>query len=256
MDTHTSDKSPRWVLALESSTPHGGSALLREGKPCAEFLLEEGLRHGRELLPSAQQLLTSEKLQASNLFGVAVSVGPGSYTGVRVGVMAAKAIAYGCNCKLAGVSSLAALAQSVVLMGGVAEEGVIAVVQDARRDEVYMGGYIIQNGMAEAIFDDKAMTPEEASDVVKELAKQGGDLVRAGSSFATYEEVFRNAPGRDAPTDGTSHRGRVAPAAVGILGWRQFLQEKTTDPMALQPIYAKRDPESDWRHDQLINGTR
>lgn len=247
---------PRWVLALESSTPYGGSALLRDGKPYAEFILEEGLRHGKELLASAQTLLNNENLRAADLYGVAVSTGPGSYTGIRVGVMAAKALAYGCGCKLAGTSSLAALAQTVALDRAAGEGATVAVVQDARRDEVYMGGYEIVQGVAVPVFDDRAMTPEEAVDAINLLAERGTDLLRAGSSFTTYEDVFAQSPGHGASKGEAGHGGRVNPAAVGVLAWRQFMQEKNADPMVLQPVYARRDPESDWRHDQLIRGTK
>lgn len=239
--------SPRWLLALESSTPHGGSALLRDGSPRAVFRLEEGLRHGRELLASAEALLSAEGLKAADLTGVAVSMGPGSYTGIRVGVMAAKALAYATGRKLAAVSSLAALAQTAFLEKAAGEGETVFAVQDARRDEVYVGRYRIEDGVAVPLAADAALTPEEAARLLDELSAGNVAVRRVGSSFRTYETVL----GGRADLD-----GRVDPAAVGVLGWRQILQEKTADPLTFQPVYAKRDEGSDWRHDALISGTK
>ncbi len=236
--------SPRWLLALESSTAHGGSALLRDGEIVASFLLEEGLRHGRELTASAGALLGEQGLGAGDLWGVAVSAGPGSYTGVRVGVMAAKALAWGAGARLIAVSSLAALAQTAILAGRAREGDVVYTVQDARRDEVYAGLYRAENGEAVPLRPDAAITPEEAAARLAALdAEHGSRLRLTGSSFTTYRAVLGGLE---------SSPGRVDPAAAGSLAWRQSLREQYADPFALQPVYLRRDADADWRHDHLI----
>lgn len=233
----------RWLLALESSTAHGGAALLRDGAPVETMRLEEGLRHGRELLPAAAAAMERHGLAAADLWGVAVSSGPGSYTGLRIGVMAAKALAYGAGPRLAAVSSLAALAQSLILSGAASGGDCLAVVQDARRDEVYAGLYRVEDGVAIALERDRAVAPEEAAAVLERLNREGVSPLRVGSGFATYARLFGEAPA--AP-------GRVDPAAVGVLGWRQLIREESADPLALQPVYLRRDADADWRHDSLI----
>lgn len=237
--------SPRWLLALESSTPHGGAALLRDGKPVAAMLLEEGLRHGRELLAAAQEIMKLHNLAATDLCGVAVSVGPGSYTGIRVGVMAAKALAYGAGLRLAAVSSLAALAESTRSAGLAAADDTVMVLQDARRDEVYAGLYRLEADRPQALFPDAAITPEEAAARLKEVRGNlgQGKLILAGSGFATYSELLGGAKAAS---------GRVNPEAVGRLGRRQIVQEEYADPLQLQPVYLRRDEGADWRHDHLI----
>lgn len=241
----TTPASPRWLLALESSTSRGGSALLRDGEVVATFLLEEGLRHGRELTASAGSLLADNGLTAKDLWGVAVSAGPGSYTGIRVGVMAAKTLAWGAGVRLAAVSSLAALAETLVLSQKAGEGDCIYTVQDARRDEVYAGLYRVRDGSAAPEREsDKAVTPEEAALLLARLDGEHGSRLRlAGSSFATYSAVLGTLP---------SCPGRVDPAAVGVLGYRQILREETADPFALQPVYLRRDADADWRRDHLI----
>lgn len=236
---------PRWLLALESSTPHGGAALLRDGKPAAAMLLEEGLRHGRELLAAAQEIMNLHHVAAHDLCGVAVSVGPGSYTGIRVGVMAAKSLAYGAGLRLAAVSSLAALAESTRSAGLAAAGDTVMVLQDARRDEVYAGLYRLGDEAPEALLADAAVTPEEAAARLKVLRGNTGQgrLILAGSGFATYAGILG---GEKAAS------GRVNPEAVGRIGWRQIVLEKYADPLQLQPVYLRRDEGADWRHDHLI----
>jgi tRNA threonylcarbamoyladenosine biosynthesis protein TsaB len=235
--------SSAWLLALESSTPHGGSALIKDGVPLDTYLREEGLRHGRELTASAETLLKGQNLRVSDLKGLAVSIGPGSYTGIRVGVMAAKAMAWAAGVPLAAVSSLAALAQTAVVGGHAGEGDRVYVVQDARRDEVYAGLYRITDGLAVPLREDADVTPEEAAGEQAALAAEAPGLVRAGSSFATYRSVLGE---HDALP------GRVDPGAVGLLGWRRIMQEETADPLLLQPVYLRRDTNADWRHDHLI----
>ncbi len=239
--------TPRWLLALESSTPFGGAALLREGEVIAVRHLSEGLRHGRELMPAAAELLQAQGVSPKELAAVGVSFGPGSYTGIRVGVMAAKALAYAGGSRLVAVSSLAALAESAILAGPMVKaDEIVYTLQDARRDEVYAGLYQNRDGWAFPLVDDAAITPEEAAAYLAELkADYPGTVVhRIGSGFSTYFELFR---------DLRVLTGRVEPAAVGVLAWRQFLQADFADPLQFQPVYLRRDAEADWRHDRLIS---
>ena len=237
----------RWVLALESSTVNGGAALVRDGEVAAVVRLEEGLRHGRELMPAAAALLEDNNLRPADLWGVAVSYGPGSYTGIRVGVMAAKALAYGAGCGLTAVSSLAALATSLLLENQAVPGDRVMAVQDARRDEVYVGLYRIEKDGAVAILPDAAVTPEEAMARLCELETDDqGRLLAVGSGLSTYGDLFVDTGAMLASC------GAVHPGAVGLLGWRQLLREEIADPMHLQPVYLRRDEGADWRHDHLI----
>lgn len=236
----------RWLLAIESSTSFGGVALLREGAVVDAIDLEEGLRHGRDLLPTASRLLEKAGLAPARLWGVAVSAGPGSYTGVRVGVMAAKAFAYATGCKLAAVSSLAALADSAAQANSSKTGTVVVAVQDARRDEVYAGLYQLEsNGVVIPLREDAAVAPEEAAELYRQVKDKYPGCLATGSGFFTYAGLF---PG----LGGTAVKDRPRASAVGRLGWRQLLQENYADPFALQPLYLRRDPEADWAHDRLI----
>ncbi|MDR1534238.1 MAG: tRNA (adenosine(37)-N6)-threonylcarbamoyltransferase complex dimerization subunit type 1 TsaB [Planctomycetota bacterium] len=234
---------PRFLLALESSTSQGGVALLREGVPVGQAALAAGLRHGRELLPAAAGLLERVGLVPAALWGVAVSAGPGSYTGTRVGVMAAKALAYGIGGRLIAVSSLAVLAAG---LGTAIAGGLVMIAVEARRDELYVGLYRIEEGDVRPLAADAALAPEEARERLAELRRTGENVRLAGSGFSAYPELFAGLGGREAGT------GWPDPAVLGRLGWRRLLGGGTADPLLLQPTYLRRDSAPGWARDRLI----
>ena len=235
----------RTLLALESSTSLGGAAILRDGAAADEITLEAGLRHGRDLMPAAAELLGRHNLKPAEVAAVGVSAGPGSYTGIRIGVMAAKAFAYAAGCRLVAVSSLAALAETFVSLHPCKPGARIAVLQDARRDEVYAGLYRADADGVTPLAPDAAVAPEEAARMYADLSRDGGCLA-AGTGFVTYARLFgtlENDPGIALhPKAGATAR----------LGWRQLLREEFADPLLLQPVYLRRDAGADWSRDALI----
>lgn len=99
-----------WTLGIETATAVGGVALLRGDATAAERAFERGMIHGRALAPAIEAVLRECGLTPRSLGLVAVDVGPGSHTGVRVGVASARGLAMGAGCAVVGVGSLDALA--------------------------------------------------------------------------------------------------------------------------------------------------
>ena len=125
------------TLAIETSGPLGSVALFESGFVLAEQSLELGLQHGQSLIPTIRQLLTSCGKLPRNLELVAVSIGPGSYTGLRVGVVCAKTLAYVVNCQLAAVDTLQAVACNTP-----ADTTFVEVICDAQRGDLFAGRYM------------------------------------------------------------------------------------------------------------------
>ena len=123
--------SESWLL-IETSGRAGKVGLARGGSVARAADLDATRRHARDLTPALDGLLRAEGLGPRDLTGVMVSVGPGSYTGLRVGVMAAKALAYATGCRLVPVGTFAAIAEQAP-----AEAGVLWVIADALREQVY-----------------------------------------------------------------------------------------------------------------------
>jgi tRNA threonylcarbamoyladenosine biosynthesis protein TsaB len=124
------------TLAIETSGPVGSVALLDARQVLAEEELELGRQHGQELIPAIHRLFASCARKPGDLELVAVSVGPGSYTGLRVGVVCAKTLAYTTRCRLAAVDTFQAIACNCP-----AEVSTIEVIGDAQRGDLFRGKY-------------------------------------------------------------------------------------------------------------------
>jgi len=131
------------ILAVETSSARGSLALLRVSGPddglVEELVFPEGLVHGRELALRTEELMRRHDLKPSELEGVAVSCGPGSYTGIRVGVTAAKSLAFALNCAVIPVSSLEVIAANAdrPSEGEGDRRGDICVILDGRQGHLY-----------------------------------------------------------------------------------------------------------------------
>lgn len=126
------------TLGIETSGRAGSVALVRDGVLMAQTLLSaEGRRHARSLVPEIAELLRGQGLRPRDLDVIAVAVGPGSFTGLRVGVVCAKTLAYAIpNSRLVGVNTFLAVAKPAP-----ADIERLAIFEDALRDEVYAGVY-------------------------------------------------------------------------------------------------------------------
>ena len=120
------------ILGIDSSSKTGGTALWHDNETIAKSFCDRGLTHSQTLLPMVAEMLASVNVKPTELTGIAVTHGPGSFTGLRIGLATAQALAWP-NLPCVGVSSLYAAAQ------GVAHEhdGLICACMDARRGQVY-----------------------------------------------------------------------------------------------------------------------
>lgn len=133
------------TLGIESSGPRGGVALLDGGRPAGLRVFERGMVHGREIAPAIRDLLEEAGWTAGSLDLVAVDVGPGSYTGLRVGLAAAKGLALAAGIPLAGVASLDVLAEAATGMARV-----VVPALDAKWDQIY--GAVYEEGRRKGDF--------------------------------------------------------------------------------------------------------
>ncbi len=212
------------MLAFETSTAWSGVALLAGSEVIESRELDPAQKGDRDLLPAAEALLRAANLAARQLGAVAVGIGPGSYTGTRIGVMSAKALAYGIGKPLYGISSLAALAWRAR-----ASAPVVAAVQDARRDEVYLGVYDVAGDRPRALVADIALAPEEVAKFVPAACAV------VGTATTTYHDLF--AAGLPASVTLQADPRAPTAAAVGRLARRRV---EADEPLALQPVYLRR----------------
>lgn len=178
------------VAAIETSGAVGSVAVARDEAPLREAVFAKGVRHGREVVPRLRDLLRDLGLEASSVDLFAVGSGPGSYTGLRVGIMTAKTLAWSLGRPLVAVPSFDALALSV----GPAEAGdarTLLVATDARRDRIYRGAYALEPGGQAArprrLGELEVVAPGEA------LAGLEPPVLVLGDAPALYPEAFAGA---------------------------------------------------------------
>lgn len=160
------------ILAFESSAKAASVALLTDGMLTAEVFQNCGLTHSVTLLTMAEDLLrqTNQTLQRIDLF--AAAHGPGSFTGVRIGVSAVKGLAWGQNKPCMGVSTLAAMA-----MLHASQDGILCPVMDARRNQVYNALFLVEKGKIQRLTPDRAIA---ISDLAEELKQRTGKNILVG----------------------------------------------------------------------------
>ena len=164
------------ILAFESSARPASVALLRDGKLLAQSMQCSALTHSRTLLPMAEDLLKNAELNLRDVDLIAVAHGPGSFTGVRIGVSTVKGLCWGAQKPCVGVSTLEAMAWH-----GLAAGGLICPVMDARRQQVYNALFRIEDGRPRRLCPDRAVSLEE---LAEELRRCGESVLLVGDGSA------------------------------------------------------------------------
>jgi len=162
------------MVAVDASTPSGSVALFDDGEVMAEFNFHLGGRHSETLLRAIDTICTVSGVDVKDVDSYAVTRGPGSFTGLRVGISTVKGLAWSSGRLVAGVSTLKSLAMNLPFA-----EGLIAPVFNARRGELYGGIYRWkwgergEQGRLEVVADDCAVAPEVFIERVGEEASRG-----------------------------------------------------------------------------------
>ncbi len=177
----TSTPTPT-LLAIDTATPRVSVAIWRDGRVVASRRSDEGRRHGELLAPAIQAAVAEAGVTMTDLHAVAVDVGPGLFTGLRVGVATAKALASALGVPAIAVTSLEVLAHR----SREPERPVVAVV-DARRHEVFRAIYVPAGAGPAETHPAAVMTP---ADLAAELGRLGHDVVAVGDGARRYADVI------------------------------------------------------------------
>jgi len=223
---------PMMVLGIETATKTGGVALLSGKGVIAEYTLNIEVTHSERLMATVDRVLSDTGITLAAVDGFAVSVGPGSFTGLRIGVATAKALAFSTGRPVAAVPTLMALAWNL----SVAAHPVCPLL-DAKKKEVYGAVYRTGSGTVETIMDE-AVLP------LKELAHRlTGPTIFAGEGARLFRQELEDLLGE---------RALFAPLAASVpsaasvaeLGRMALLGGKAADPDDLAPVYIRR-PEAE-----------
>ncbi|WP_026362338.1 tRNA (adenosine(37)-N6)-threonylcarbamoyltransferase complex dimerization subunit type 1 TsaB [Geopsychrobacter electrodiphilus] len=215
------------ILALDTASSTGSVALLDGSKLIAELLLNIKATHSERLLEQVQQVLHAGALSIDELDLIAVVHGPGSFTGLRIGLATAKGLAQAAHLPVIGVSALQLLAMNLPLC-----PVPICVFVDARKKEVYTALFHWKNGSPAALGPELVLPPEAA------LKRLTGPVALVGDAVALYRPLIDNILGERAlfPAD-CHHQPRASAAAVLASGQNHF--NGNYGPALLNPIYIR-----------------
>ena len=217
------------ILAFETSAK-SCSAALHDGRGLlAESYQNSGLTHSQTLMVMAEDLLKVCGKSASAVTHLAVAAGPGSFTGVRIGVSAAKGFAWGAEKPVYGVSTLEAMALGLGVM-----DGHICCCMDARRKQVYNALFLAENGRLTRVCEDRAISLEELQE---ELAHIDGPIYLVGDGAElTHKTLSGEIPGLILPPE---HRRQQRASGVALAAIEAMNRGESADGAALQPNYLR-----------------
>lgn len=222
------------TLGIETSGNIAAVAICSENEVIASVKFRTRLTHSQVILPLVKKLLSDAEAELSDIDLIAVANGPGSYTGLRIGIAAVKGMCMALECKCAGVSTLKALAYNVC-----SSKATVLSVMKARKDVVYFGAYKTDGEKAVNIYADRVCPTEE----IKSFADTvNGDIIIVGDCceeikrelFADNENV-RAAPAKD------RIQSAVSVCFAAMADKESFVSEQTLDAVYLQNTKAEKD---------------
>ncbi len=221
------------ILAIETATAVCGVALVENGRVILERSIEMPQMHAEKLALMIGSSLAERQLRVSGLAAIAVSIGPGSFTGLRIGLSTAKGLAFASSIPLVTVPTLRALALNAA--GSLPQDTFILPLIDARRDELY--GALYQGQELAELVPPSAFSVKDAEKVVSRrhpLAVLGD----GAEKFVHYREIS-GVPPDDHVILVDPEKRKCSASSVGILGERLLREGSQADLASVEPLYVK-----------------
>lgn len=228
------------IIAIESSALVASAAIVTESQLIAEYTMNNKKTHSQTLLPMISEIVKASELDMNEVDAIAISRGPGSFTGLRIGSATAKGLGLALNKPIVEVSTLESLAYNFYGTG----DAVICPIMDARRAEVYSGIYefaseTCSEGPMRSVF--KCLKEESAgplTDIIEALNGIGRRVIFTGDAVPVYTDIIAEnmkVPYSFAPI----HMSRQRAAAVGARAVELYAEGKTVSAADHAPTYLR-----------------
>ena len=229
------------VLSIDSSSKVATVAILKDDVLLGEYILNDKREHSVILVPLIENLLKECNLTIDDIDGYVVSKGPGSFTGLRIGMGTVKGMSFGNNKPYISISSLDALAYNLISFNGI-----ICPIMDALRENVYTALYKNNNDNLEKIMDYTAMDIDKLVDLLK---NKNEDVIFVGDGVYKHKQyICDNFPkAHFAPT----HLNIIRASSFGELGLK-LLKDGVYDDSNSSPIYLKK-PQAERELERRLN---
>ena len=217
------------ILALETSAKAVSAAVVENGKVLCSGYQDTGLTHSRTVMPIVEHILKNADLTMADMDAIAVAAGPGSFTGIRIGVSAAKGLAFAVAKPAIGVSTLAAMARNVAFA-----DGLVICAMDARRSQIYNAVFEAKDGHLTRLTEDRAIA---LADLAEEMKADPRPKTIVGDGARLCFDFLQNAnvPCRLAPP----HLVMQNAMSVALEAESLAAEGALTDAQELQPVYLR-----------------
>lgn len=229
------------VLALDTATRYQAVALIDDDEVLEHLQRRVRFNHGSSLLDNVSELLKAHGLALADIDLISVGIGPGSFTGLRVGMALAKSFARSHDIPIVGVSSLAALAYPHAQSF---RTGIVCPMWDARRSEVYAGVYRRDGEDLETLVEDNTFSPHDIADQLRTISETEAPVLVVGDAPQKYDALSElHAPDLnwETPPISVVEAWANGPSAVGtaILGRLKAISTGLDDVAELEPNYIR-----------------
>lgn len=223
------------ILAIDSSTPVAGLALLDEEKLIREEFINYKKTHSETLMPMVDEILQGCDKLLTDLSSLAVTIGPGSFTGLRIGLAAIKGLSMAANLPVVGISTLDVLAHNIAF-----SDTLVCPLLNARKQEVYTAFYDNRGLYPQRLSEEIACSPQEFANMALKIARETGKkkITLLGDGFYPYREIFSNIL-EDKLLAAPSHLMLVRASALGSLAVERTARLDFDEVMHMRPRYIR-----------------
>jgi tRNA threonylcarbamoyladenosine biosynthesis protein TsaB len=225
------------VLALETATTTGGIAILEDSLGLiSESRINIRIAHSERLMSAIEWLLNASRITMGDIDAFAVSIGPGSFTGLRIGLSTAKGLCYATGKPIVPVPTLDALARTLPFC-----PHLICPMLDARKNEVYTAIYKWEKGTMKKVINETSVKPSDLLDVINETT------VFLGEGAKIYKQIITDCLHKNAVF---APQSKMSPSALTVaeIAVEKLKRDKTADPVGLTPLYIRKsEAEVRWK---------
>ena len=220
------------ILAIESSGLVASCVIVTEETMLAEYTVNFKKTHSQTLLPMVDEIVSMVGIELKEIDAIAVSAGPGSFTGIRIGISALKGLAAASKKLCVGVSTLSAMAQNFS-----DTDCIICAVMDARCNQVYNALFDINNGEIKRLCEDRAIMCDELACELKKISENSDKpIIIVGDGAEIFSPFAENISGAKKADIKRRYQNAVG---VGFAAYESFLCGDTLSPEELLPLYLR-----------------
>lgn len=220
------------ILCLECSAGPTSAAVIEDGRVFASVYVNIKTTHSKTLLPAVKAMLDNSLIDISDIDGFAVSNGPGSFTGIRIGISVVKGLAQAKNLPCVGASTLLCMAYNFI-----SSECIVCSVMDARCNQVYGALFNISGGCIARLCEDSALAVEELEKAVYKAREDfGKPIIVCGDGADLFYGLLSDKTGIRLADEARKYQNATG---VGLAAYKEFSENKTVLPSELLPVYLR-----------------